>query len=81
MTRETLRELVAEYLGLPPERIGDADNLILTGMTSMTLMKLANQLRRDGWPVRFSALVRTPTLDGWWAHLEQLRPQSETAPR
>jgi aryl carrier-like protein len=81
MTRETLRELVAEHLGLPPERIGDDDNLILTGMTSMALMKLANQLRRDGWQVQFSALVRNPTIGGWWTHLEQLRPEPETSPR
>jgi aryl carrier-like protein len=36
-------------------------------------MELVNGWRRDGLPVQFKALVREPTLDGWWAHLAGLQ--------
>ena len=76
MTRETLREALARHLELAPHEIAGDANLILLDMTSMGMMELVNGWRRDGLPVRFAALVREPTLDGWWAHLDGLRAEA-----
>jgi mycobactin phenyloxazoline synthetase len=47
------------------ETPSDEDNLFEWGLDSITLMRVANQWRRDGVTVSFAQLSKNPTLRGW----------------
>ena len=47
------------------ETPSDEDNLFEWGLDSITLMRVANQWRRDGLTVSFAQLSKNPTLRGW----------------
>ncbi len=61
-------ELVEDETELDPE-----ENLILYGLDSLQVMKLAGELKERGVTVGFDELARVPTLAAWWALIEQKR--------
>uniref|UniRef100_UPI000B116776 condensation domain-containing protein n=1 Tax=Sphaerimonospora mesophila TaxID=37483 RepID=UPI000B116776 len=66
LTLERMRQDVAERLGLPPERVGDDDDLLRLGLDSIGLMRLAAAWSRAGAPVTFAELIEHRTLGEWW---------------
>ncbi|WP_156755603.1 phosphopantetheine-binding protein [Actinokineospora pegani] len=71
---QELRELLAPLVDARPEDIPGDANLILLGMSSIDMMRLVGRWRRAKLPVVFEELASAPTLNGWLAHLEGLRP-------
>lgn len=71
-TREWLQarvlELVEDETELDPE-----ENLIFYGLDSVQVMVLAGELKERGVTVGFDDLARVPTLNAWWALIEQRR--------
>lgn len=53
--------------------IDPAENLILYGLDSLQVMKLAAELKDLGISVGFDELARIPTLNAWWALIEAKR--------
>lgn len=71
-TREWLQarvlELIEDETELDPE-----ENLIFYGLDSVQVMLLAGELKERGVTVGFDDLARVPTLNAWWALIEQRR--------
>ena len=61
-------ELVEDETELDPD-----ENLIFYGLDSVQVMVLASELKERGVTVGFDDLARVPTLNGWWALIEQRR--------
>lgn len=61
-------ELVEDETQLDPE-----ENLIFYGLDSIQVMALAGELKERGVEVGFDDLARVPTLNAWWALIEQRR--------
>lgn len=57
---------------LPVARdFGDSENLLELGLSSLTIMRLVNQWRKQGVKVSFGSLMENPTLEGWWALIQR----------
>lgn len=57
---------------LPVARdLGDSENLLELGLSSLTIMRLVNQWRKQGVKVSFGSLMENPTLEGWWALIQR----------
>ncbi|XOK59865.1 isochorismatase family protein [Paenibacillus elgii] len=70
LTKDGLRELVADLLQEAPSSIAEHDNLITQwGLDSIRIMSLAERWRRSGAEVTFVELAERPTLADWWALL------------
>ncbi|MCP3773790.1 isochorismatase family protein [Paenibacillus sp. MZ04-78.2] len=70
LTKDGLRELVADLLQEAPSSLAEHDNLITQwGMDSIRIMSLAERWRRSGAEVTFVELAERPTLADWWALL------------
>ncbi|GAB3470136.1 phosphopantetheine-binding protein [Actinophytocola sediminis] len=67
-----LRERIAEILDVPPETIGEQDNLLDHGFDSIRMMSLVEALREIGVHADFVELAEEPTLERW----RQLLPVS-----
>ncbi|OKI71751.1 non-ribosomal peptide synthetase [Micromonospora sp. CB01531] len=61
-----MREDVAEALECPPSLVGDDDDLLVLGLDSIAVMRLASRWHSRGVPVTFSELVEWRTLAQWW---------------
>lgn len=49
---------------LPVARdLGDSENLLELGLSSLTIMRLVNQWRKQGVKVSFGSLMENPTID------------------
>jgi aryl carrier-like protein len=71
ITEGELRETLASTLGTRPEEIEGDANLVRLGLSSLEIMRLVSRWRRTKVPVSFEALVGTPTLNQWLAHLNE----------
>lgn len=60
-----LRQLIEDGETLDPQ-----ENLIFYGLDSLSVMKLAAELKARGVEVSFEELARSPTLDQWWSLVE-----------
>ncbi|MGW3968836.1 amino acid adenylation domain-containing protein [Streptomyces ardesiacus] len=81
-TPDAVRAAVADALGLAPHELEEDRDLFELGLDSLMLMSLAGAWRREGSPVTFQDLTRTPTLGAWTALLGRQRPEGEhTLPR
>jgi len=60
-----LRQLIEDGETLDPQ-----ENLIFYGLDSLSVMKLAAELKTRGVEVSFEELARSPTLDQWWSLVE-----------
>ncbi|GLI09139.1 isochorismatase [Paenibacillus tyrfis] len=70
LTKDGLRELVADLLQEAPSSIAEHDNLITQwGLDSIRIMSLAERWRRSGAEVTFVELAERPTLADWFALL------------
>lgn len=67
LTREQVREQVAELLLESPIDISDSDNLIRDwGLDSIRIMILVERWRRSGVEITFVDMAERPTLADWW---------------
>jgi aryl carrier-like protein len=73
-TRDSLRDSVAQLLGIPAGEITDDANLAHLGLKSLQLMQLVNQWRRAGLTVTFRELAADPTIEGWSERLGEGPP-------
>ncbi|OLF14231.1 isochorismatase [Actinophytocola xinjiangensis] len=62
---DDLREHIAEILDVPPDTIGDEDNLLDHGFDSIRMMSLVEALRAKGHAADFTQLAEQPTLAHW----------------
>lgn len=70
LSKDGLRELVADLLQEAPSSIAEHDNLITQwGLDSIRIMSLAERWRRSGAEVTFVELAERPTLADWRALL------------
>ena len=53
------------------QRFGGFRNLLELGLSSLTIMRLVNQWRKQGVKVSFGSLMENPTLEGWWALIQR----------
>lgn len=70
ITREWLQRRVLQLIEDEAELDPD-ENLIFYGLDSLQVMKLAGELKKRGVTVGFDDLARDPTLNGWWALIEE----------
>lgn len=60
-----VQQLIEDDTELDPE-----ESLILYGLDSLNIMKLASTLKEHGINISFEELGRTPTLTRWWSLIE-----------
>ncbi|MBB1243608.1 hypothetical protein GL263_08550 [Streptomyces durbertensis] len=82
VTRNQLRRLVADCMGLAADELpDDTEDLVDHGLHSVAVMQLVSQLHERGVELSFPDLVRTPTLDAWWRAVHATQPTAKaTAP-
>ncbi|UFN47871.1 phosphopantetheine-binding protein [Roseomonas sp. OT10] len=71
LTRERMRADIARTLRLPPDEIGDDDDLNDLGLDSMRAMGLVLYWTEGGLQLDFGELAERPTLDAWWGVAER----------
>ena len=65
--RRTVREEVAELLGVSPDAVDPDADLIASGLDSIRMMSLSGRWRKQGIDVNFAALAENPTVAAWSA--------------
>lgn len=63
----TVREEVAELLGVSPDSVDPDADLIASGLDSIRMMSLSGRWRKQGIDVNFAALAENPTVAAWSA--------------
>ena len=71
LTLDSLRADIAGILHLPPEEVGDEDNLMDLGLDSLRVMTLVLKWEQEGARPDFSTLAEEMTLAGWWRVLSE----------
>jgi aryl carrier-like protein len=71
LTRDQMRADLARALRLPPEEIGDDDDLVDLGLDSMRAMTLLARWSERGLALELSAVAEAVTLGAWWALAER----------
>lgn len=71
LTRDTVRDDIAEQLYLEPEEVTASENLFDEGLDSVGLLTLVERWRDLGAEVTFVELAEEPTLDSWWQVLSR----------
>lgn len=64
-TPDQLHEQVAQLLECPPEAVNPDENLVLSGLGSLEMMRLVTTWRRHGLSVDLAAVVAEPTITAW----------------
>nr|WP_090277916.1 non-ribosomal peptide synthetase [Mycolicibacterium komanii] len=67
MTDCTVREEVAELLGVSPDEVDPNADLIASGLDSIRMMSLSGRWRKQGIDINFAALAENPTVAAWSA--------------
>ncbi len=67
ITDRTVREEVAELLGLSPDEVDPNADLIASGLDSIRMMSLSGRWRKQGIDINFAALAENPTVAAWSA--------------
>lgn len=65
ITTDELYQLASDELGVPADTLSGTDDLMMLGMQSLALMKIAGRLRRAGHPIHYAQMALAPTLDAW----------------
>ncbi len=60
-----VRAEVAAVLGVAADSLTAADDLVMHGLDSLRMMRLAGQWRKRGYDVDFARLAAEPSLDAW----------------
>ncbi len=63
----SVREEVAELLGVTPDDVDPDADLIASGLDSIRMMSLSGRWRKQGIDVNFAALAENPTVAAWSA--------------
>lgn len=74
-----LRTALAELAGLAECDLGDHDDLIGSGIDSLSIMKISSLLRVAGVSVKTAELMEAPTLADWMALIDSQRGPAEGA--
>ncbi|MEM6104673.1 amino acid adenylation domain-containing protein [Mycobacterium sp. 050272] len=69
----TVREQVAELLGVAPDEVDPDADLIASGLDSIRMMSLSGRWRRQGIDIGFAALAESPTVSAWTRMVSALR--------
>lgn len=64
-TAQSVRDEVAELLGVDPADLDPDADLIASGLDSIRMMSLSGRWRRQGIDVGFAALAANPTVAAW----------------
>lgn len=64
-TAQSVRDEVAELLGVSSDELDPQADLIASGMDSIRMMSLSGRWRRQGIDVGFAALAANPTVSAW----------------
>lgn len=65
-----IKEQVQQKLPKPIE-FEDTDNLLELGLSSLVIMKLVNQWRKQGIKISFGTLMERPTFGEWWKLIQK----------
>lgn len=65
MEYSEVKEQIKQKLPVQKE-FGDSENLLELGLSSIVIMRLVNQWRKQGVKVAFGTLMEHPTLKEWW---------------
>ncbi|MEE3065676.1 MAG: amino acid adenylation domain-containing protein [Actinomycetota bacterium] len=78
----SVREQVAELLGVAPDDVDPDADLIASGLDSIRMMSLSGRWRRQGIDIGFAALAESPTVSAWTRLVSALRDSapSDRAP-
>ncbi|MBB4856369.1 mycobactin phenyloxazoline synthetase [Mycobacteroides chelonae] len=68
-SRDEIKATVADLIGLTPQEISDADDLITLGLDSIRMMTLAGGWRKRGSRITFAQLAAEPSVESWYALL------------
>ncbi|WP_406408554.1 amino acid adenylation domain-containing protein [Streptomyces halstedii] len=79
-SREDLRRVVSDLLGIELTPADDDSNLFELGLQSLEMMRLANRLSRAGGEITFARLSDDPRLSAWFELLVPVA-EAEPAPR
>ncbi|MGE2731673.1 amino acid adenylation domain-containing protein [Mycolicibacterium vaccae] len=78
-TAQSVRDEVAELLGVDPADLDPEADLIASGLDSIRMMTLSGRWRRRGVDVGFAALAANPTVAAWTELLSATQPPGDTA--
>ncbi|ODQ91188.1 non-ribosomal peptide synthetase [Mycolicibacterium flavescens] len=67
----TVRDEVAELLGVSPDEVDPDADLIASGLDSIRMMSLSGRWRKQGIDINFAALAENPTVAAWSALVAQ----------
>ncbi|CUO17593.1 Phenyloxazoline synthase MbtB [[Eubacterium] contortum] len=70
MEYNEIKEQIKQKLPVEKE-FGDSDNLLELGLSSIVIMRLVNQWRKQGVKVAFGTLMEHPTLNEWWEIIQK----------
>lgn len=71
MTRERMRADIARALRMPPDELGDDDDLNDLGLDSMRAMGMVLRWTEGGLQLDFGELAEKLSLNAWWAVAER----------
>ena len=60
-----VRAEIAAVLGVETDSLDPGSDLVMHGLDSLRMMKLAGQWRKRGYDVDFARLVADPTIEAW----------------
>jgi bifunctional isochorismate lyase/aryl carrier protein len=72
-TFDGLRARLAAWTGVAAAEFDAEENLMDYGLDSIRVMSLVGEWKAAGIAVAFEELARRPSLNGWWALLQQRR--------
>jgi mycobactin phenyloxazoline synthetase len=80
---ESVREEVAELLGVSPDAVDPDADLIASGLDSIRMMSLSGRWRKQGLDINFAALAENPTVAAWSALVTEKggAAEAEVAPQ
>ena len=76
MEYNEIKEQIKQKLPVEKE-FGDSDNLLELGLSSIVIMRLVNQWRKQGVKVAFGTLMEHPTLNEWWGIIQKSMKKKE----
>ena len=76
MEYSEVKEQIKQKLPMQKE-FGDSENLLELGLSSIVIMRLVNQWRKQGVKVAFGTLMEHPTLNEWWEIIQNSMRKKE----
>ena len=64
-----VKEQIKQKLSNPID-FNDTENLLELGLSSLVIMRLVNQWRKQGIKVSFGSLMEHPTFQEWWGLIQ-----------